>query len=105
MIVETTGDHRDADRRSLEARHDLFVSTEHLDVASIPDVPLGSLPTAADGLGCLADQSLPSRARGPPPLRGLVRRPWLLEPSTHRFQHVTEAGRQALQGLAGVNQS
>ena len=105
VIVETTRDHRDTDGRSLEARHDLFVATEHVDVASIADVPLSGLPTVADRLGGLADQSLSSRARRPPPLRGLVGGPGLLEPGTHRLEHVSEAGRQALQGLAGIHQS
>ncbi len=62
VIVETTRDHRDADGRPLEARHDRFVATQHVDVASIADVPLSSLPTAADRLGGLGDQSLSSRA-------------------------------------------
>ena len=75
VIVETTRDHRDADGRPLEARHDRFVATEHVDVASIADIPLSSLPTAADRLGGLGDQSLANRASGPPPLCGLVRGP------------------------------
>ena len=61
MIVETAGDHRDADGCSLEARHDLLVATEQVDVTSIADVPLRGLPTVADRLGCLADESLASR--------------------------------------------
>ena len=105
MIVETTRDHRDADGCSLEARHDLFVASEQMGVASIADVPLCSLPTVADRLGCLGDQSLASRARRPPPFRGLVGRPGLLEPGTHRLEHFSETVLQALQSLASVHQS
>ena len=104
MIVETTRDHRDADGCSLEARHDLFEASEQMGMASIADIPLCSLPTVADRLGCLGDQSLASRARRPPPFRGLVGRPGLLEPGTHRLEHFSETVLQALQSLASVHQ-
>ena len=104
VIVEPSGDDRDADGRSLEARHHVLVAPEHVDVAPIADVPAGSFTAVADSLGSLVDQSIAHGTRRAPPVPGLVGGPWLLQPGTHRLEHPFEAVRQPVQGLAGIDQ-
>ena len=73
VVVESTRDDRDADRGPLQAGQHLLVATELDDVPTIAEVPLGRLPTVADGLLRLGRPG----ARGPcgpsPPLRRLAR--------------------------------
>ncbi len=104
VIVEAARDDRDADGGPLEARHHLLVAAEHIDVASIAEVPLGSLASVADRLRSLGDQPPANGARRPPPLPGLVRGPGLLQPGTHRLEHAAEAGPQPVQRLSSVDQ-
>ena len=63
MVVEASGDDRDADRRALELREHLLVAHENLDVAAVADVPPRGHATVADGLGRLTHEALPAVVR------------------------------------------